>query len=84
MEPWYYLDLELKYEEYDGPLELIELSSVYPDGSWNLKTEGYQAVIIYNGKEYTSIEFNNTSKKMKCYGSGNIDIYTLTVTLTLS
>ena len=52
MDPWYYLDLELKYEEYDGPLELMDIASLYPNGSWDLNTEGYEGVIIYNGKEY--------------------------------
>jgi hypothetical protein len=77
MDPWYYLDLETTVKD-DETLELMDIASVYPNGSWDLNAEGYEGVIIFKGKEYTVIEYDNTSKKIKCSGK-ETDIYTLTV-----
>jgi len=78
MDPWYFLDLETNVKDGDETLELMDIASVYPNGSWDLNTEEYDGVIIYNGKEYTSIEYDNTNKKLKCSG-GETVIYTLIV-----
>ena len=78
MDPWYFLDLETTVKDDDETLELMDIASVYPNGSWDLNTEGYEGVIIYNGKEYGSIEFNNDNKKLKCSGK-ETDVYTLTL-----
>ena len=78
MDPWYFLDLETTVKDDDETLELMDIASVYPNGSWDLNAEGYEGVIIYNGKEYRSIEYDNTSKKIKCSGKETY-IYTLTV-----
>jgi len=78
MDPWYFLDLETTVKDGDETLELMDIASVYPNGSWDLNTEGYEGVIIYKGKEYISIEFNNDNKKLKCSGK-ETDVYTLTL-----
>ena len=78
MDPWYFLDLETTVkDDEDDILELMEIASLYPDGSWDLKTDDYEGVITFKGKEYTVIEYDNTSKKIKCSGK-ETDIYTLT------
>ena len=59
MDPWYFLDLETTVKDDDETLELMDIASLYPNGSWDLNSEGYEGVIIYNGKEYRSIEFNS-------------------------
>jgi len=78
MDPWYFLDLETTVKDDDETLEFMDIASLYPNGSWDLNTEGYEGVIIYNGKEYRSIEFNNDNKKLKCSGK-ETDVYTLTL-----
>ena len=78
MDPWYFLDLETTVKDDDETLEFMDIASLYPNGSWDLNTEGYEGVIIYNGKEYGSIEFNNDNKKLKCNGK-ETDVYTLTL-----
>ena len=78
MDPWYFLDLETNVKDGDETLELMDIASVYPNGSWDLNIEEYDGVIIYNGKEYTSIEYDNTNKKLKCSGKETV-IYTLIV-----
>ena len=42
MDPWYFLDLETNVRDGDETLELMDISSVYPNGSWDLNTEGYE------------------------------------------
>ena len=79
MDPWYFLDLETTVKDDDETLELMDIASVYPNGSWDLNTEGYEGVIIYKGKEYRSIEFDNDNKKLKCIGK-ETHVYTLTLT----
>ncbi len=79
MDPWYYLDLETTVkDDEDDIIELMEIASLYPDGSWDLKTDDYEGAITFKGKEYTVIEYDNTSKKITCYGKGK-DTYELTV-----
>jgi hypothetical protein len=78
MDPWYFLDLETTVRDGDETLELMDIASVYPNGSWDLNTEGYEGVIIYKGKEYRSIEFDNDNKKLKCSGK-ETHVYTLIV-----
>jgi hypothetical protein len=40
MDPWYFLDLETTVKDNDELLELMDIASIYPNGSWDLNTEG--------------------------------------------
>jgi|TARA_B110000971_G_scaffold201279_1_gene220009 hypothetical protein len=80
MDPWYYLDLETNIKDNDDDtLELNEICSMYPDGSWILDSEEYDGYIIFREKEYKSIEFNNNTKMLECVGENIIRTFTLII-----
>ena len=80
MDPWYFLDLETDIkDEYDNELELIEIGDMYPNGDWVLNCEEYDGHIIFKGKKYKHIEFNNETKTIRCINENIIKSYILNI-----
>jgi len=78
MDPWYYLDLETIIKDNDDEtLELNEICSMYPDGSWALDSGEYDGYIIFRDENYKSIEFNNTTKILTCVSPNIVNKFTL-------
>ena len=78
MDPWYYLDLETNIKDEDNEtLELNEICSMYPDGSWSLDSGEYDGYLIFRDENYKSIEFNNTKKILTCVSPNIINKFTL-------
>jgi hypothetical protein len=80
MDPWYYLDLETNIQDNEDILELNEICSVYPDGSWILDSCDYEGYIIFREEEYKSIEFNNTTKILTCVSPNIMKKFSLHIT----
>ena len=76
MDPWYFLDLGITNDN----IELNDLSSIFPDGSWSLDISEYEEKIIFKDKEYNIIQFDNNTKILKCYGN-QIDSYSINIFL---
>ena len=64
MDPYYFLNIELK-NEGESDMELHDYTNCYPDGSWDIWCED-NCSIIYNGLEYKIVKFENAySLKIK-------------------
>jgi hypothetical protein len=85
MDPWYYLDLETNIKgDDDEKLDLNEICSIYPDGSWTLDSGEYDGYIIFRDENYKSIEFNNTTKTLTCFSPNIINKFILHISLSCS
>ena len=75
MDPFYFLDLNYKYNDtYEYCLENLVN---FPNGNWSVQME--QDELIYQEVEYYSLEFDNETKHLTCKKKDNpqIDIYLL-------
>ena len=80
MDPWYYLNLETNIKgDDDTTLELNEICSMYPDGSWTLDSGEYDGCLIFRGGEYKSIRFDNNTKIFECMSPNIIKSFTLSI-----
>jgi len=80
MDPWYFLDLETNIKDQDdNELELNEIGDMMPNGDWILNCEEYDGDIIFKGKNYKYIEFNNETKTIRCVNASIIKLYILNI-----
>ena len=74
-DPWYFLELYIKYNDEDDYKEndislLSEEGYQLPDGSWVIGSNDYK--IMYDGAEYDIISFNNQKKELQFMVGKNI------------
>ena len=80
MDPWYYLDLTSSIKDSSGEeIDLTDILSEYPDGTWELDCTDYDGCITFKNKNYQHIIFNNITKELQCKSVDNTDIYILMI-----
>lgn len=77
MDPFYFLNLEYKY--YDTLNEISKNIVYLSNGNWNIKLEENE--IIFNKKEYYSLEYDNDKKHLICKNKNNdtVDIFLISI-----
>ena len=77
MDPFYFLDFDYKHHDTH---EFVNESTVcFPNGNWLIQLESDE--IIFQGKEYAGVEFDNESKiiKFSSLDKSRSVIYTLSI-----
>jgi len=80
MDPYYFLDLTFENFDEGEDLELHDYTNISPDGCWDITMDDTAGRVIYKGKEYTEIRFDNYTKIITFYEN---DVLKLTVELKL-
>lgn len=76
MDPYYFLDLEIEYQEnsHEYDCELSEFTSMYPNGDWVVGCNDKdfdEYKILYGGEEYTYIHYSHNEGIIYLNSNGN-------------